>query len=333
MSSLTVTLPDGSQKAVPAGTNPLEIAQSISPRLANDAIVARVDGALFDLTRPLTEDGKLEILTTKNPDALEVYRHSTAHLLAAAVLELFPETQLGIGPPTKDGFYYDFDRADEIHPDDLEKIEAKMCEIQARNLPYDRKLTEKADGLAKYEDDWMKHELIEERAGDVFTEYTLGPNFIDFCRGPHVPNTEKLKAFKLLSIAGAYWKGSEKNKQLQRIYGTAFFSKKELDEYLARLEEAKKRDHRRLGQGTGTLYRKRTRRCGLAIVAAEGRDSAARTGRIYPGQGTARRISARLHAGRLQKWSSIKDRATGSTITKICSRPWIWRQSRWCCGR
>jgi threonyl-tRNA synthetase len=248
MSSLTITLPNGSQQSVPDGARPIDVAQSISPRLANDAIVARVDGELYDLTRPFEHDSKLEILTTKNPEALQVYRHSTAHLLAAAVLELYPETQLGIGPPTESGFYYDFDRAAKFIPEDLEKIEARMREIATRNLPFDRKLTAKQEGLAKYKGDWMKHELIEERAGDIFTEYTLGPQFIDFCRGPHVPSTEKLKAFKLLSIAGAYWKGSEKNPQLQRIYGTAFFTKKELDDYLNRLEEAKKRDHRRVGK-------------------------------------------------------------------------------------
>ena len=246
--SLTVTLPDGSQQPVPDGTRPIDIAKSISPRLANDAIVARVDGELFDLTRPLEDDAKVEILTPKNPEALQVYRHSTAHLLAAAVLELFPETKLGIGPPTETGFYYDFQRERKFTPEDLEKIEARMRDLQARNLPFERKLTSKAEGLQKYRDDWMKRELIEERAGDVFSEYTLGPNFIDFCRGPHVASTEKLKAFKLLSIAGAYWKGNEKNPQLQRIYGTAFFTKKELDDYLNRLEEAKKRDHRRIGR-------------------------------------------------------------------------------------
>jgi len=248
MSSLTITLPDGSQQSVSDGARPIDVAQSISPRLANDAIVARVDRELYDLTRPLEHDSKLEILTTKNPEALQVYRHSTAHLLAAAVLELYPETQLGIGPPTESGFYYDFDRATKFTTEDLEKIEARMREIGARNLPFERKLTAKQDGLEKYKGDWMKHELIEERAGDIFSEYTLGPHFIDFCRGPHVPTTEKLKAFKLLSIAGAYWKGSEKNPQLQRIYGTAFFTKKELDDYLNRLEEAKKRDHRRVGK-------------------------------------------------------------------------------------
>ncbi len=250
MSSLTITLPDGSQQIVPAGSRPIDVATSISPRLASDAIVARVDGQLFDLTRPFEGDAKLEILTTKTPtpEALQVYRHSTAHLLAAAVLELFPETKLGIGPPTDTGFYYDFQREKKFTPEDLEKIEAKMRQLQAENLSFERKMTAKQEGLQKYRDDWMKRELIEERAGDVFSEYTLGPHFIDFCRGPHVPSTEKLKAFKLLSIAGAYWKGNEKNPQLQRIYGTAFFSKKELDEHLNRLEEAKRRDHRKLGQ-------------------------------------------------------------------------------------
>jgi threonyl-tRNA synthetase len=246
--TVNVTLPDGSVQAVPAGTRPIDVARSISTRLADDAIVAKVNDELYDLTRPFETDAKLEILTTKNPAALTVYRHSTAHLLAAAVLELFPETKLGVGPPTDTGFYYDFQRETPFTPEDLEKIEQRMAELQKRDLPYERLLTRKDDGLRKYAGDWMKRELITEKASDIFTEYTLGPQFIDFCRGPHVPSTGKIKAFKLLSIAGAYWKGNEKNPQLQRIYGTAFFSKKELDEYLTRLEEAKKRDHRKLGQ-------------------------------------------------------------------------------------
>ncbi|MBL8215125.1 MAG: threonine--tRNA ligase [Bryobacterales bacterium] len=247
MSSIQVTLPDGSKQEYPAGSRPLDIAKAISPRLADAALVARVNGALFDLTRPLESDATVEILTTKNPEALEVYRHSTAHLLAAAVLELFPETKLGIGPPTENGFYYDFQRDTPFTPEDLEKLEAKMWEIQKRDLPYERQLTEKEAGLQKYSHEPMKCELITEKADAIFSEYTLGPHFIDFCRGPHVPSTAKLKAFKLLSIAGAYWKGNEKNQQLQRIYGTAFFTQKELDEHLKQIEEAKKRDHRKLG--------------------------------------------------------------------------------------
>ena len=250
MSDIQVTLPDGSVKTVPAESSALDIARGISPRLADAAIVAKVNDRLYDLNRPLETDAKVQILTPKDPEALEVYRHSTAHLCAAAVLELFPETKLGIGPPIDTGFYYDFDRPEPFTPQDLEKIEAKMWEIQARNLTYERRLIAKPEGLEKYRkmNEPMKVELIEERADDIFSEYTLGPQFIDFCRGPHVPDTSKLKAFKLLSIAGAYWKGDEKNKQLQRIYGTAWFSKKELDEHLTKLEEAKKRDHRKLGQ-------------------------------------------------------------------------------------
>ena len=246
--NVNITLPDGSSQPYPQGVRPIDVARAISPRLADDAVVARVNDELYDLTRPVETDAKLQILTPKNPEALDVYRHSTAHLLAAAVLELFPETKLGVGPPTDSGFYYDFQRETPFTPEDLEKIEERMRELQSRDLPYERKLTRKDDGLRKYADDWMKRELITEKAGEVFSEYTLGPHFIDFCRGPHVPSTGKIKAFKLLSIAGAYWKGDEKNPQLQRIYGTSFFSKKELDEYLHRLEEAKKRDHRKLGQ-------------------------------------------------------------------------------------
>ena len=248
MSNFQVTLPDGSVQSVPAGSAPIDVARSISPRLADDALVATVNGYLWDLNRPLEADAKLQILTPKNPEALEVYRHSTAHLLAAAVLELYPETKLGVGPAIENGFYYDFQRPEAFSPEDLEKIEKKMWELQAQDLPYKRQYMEKEEGLKLYGDQPMKCELITEKADEVFSEYTLGNNFIDFCRGPHVPSTKKIKAFKLLSIAGAYWKGNEKNAQLQRIYGTSFFTKKELDDYLAKLEEAKKRDHRKLGQ-------------------------------------------------------------------------------------
>jgi threonyl-tRNA synthetase len=250
MSTITVTLPDGSRQEHPAGVRPIDIARKIGSRLADEAVVARVNGNLHDLTRPLESDATLQILTTKDPEALEVYRHSTAHLMAAAVLELFPNTKLGIGPPIDNGFYYDFLRDEPFTPEDLEKIEAKMWELQGKDLPYERKLTPKAEGLKKYAEmgEQMKCELIEERADDMFSEYTLGPHFIDFCRGPHVPSTSRIKAFKLLSIAGAYWRGDEKSHQMQRIYGTAFFNRKELEAYLHQLEEAKKRDHRKLGR-------------------------------------------------------------------------------------
>ncbi len=250
MSSITVTLPDGSQRTIPAGTRPIDVARSIGPRLAQDAIAAKVNGELADLSRPLESDAALQILTSRDPEAMQVYRHSAAHLLAAAVVELYPETKLGIGPATDNGFYYDFQRDTPFTPEDLEKIEAKMRELQEKDLPYERRMTPKAEGLKKYAEmgENMKCELIEERAGEIFSEYTLGERFIDFCRGPHVPSTSYIKAFKVLSIAGAYWRGDEKNAQMQRIYGTAFFSKKDLDAFLNQLEEAKKRDHRKLGK-------------------------------------------------------------------------------------
>ena len=248
MSTIEITLPDGARQPVEPGTRPIDVARKISPRLADAAMVARVNGELYDLHRPIEQHASLQILTTRDPEALEVYRHSTAHLLAAAVLELFPETRLGIGPPIETGFYYDFDRPAPFTPEDLEKIEARMWELQKQDLPYERRLVPKDEGLRKWDGDWMKRELISERAGEIYSEYTLGPRFIDFCRGPHVPSTGKIKAFKLLSIAGAYWKGDEKNPQLQRIYGTSFFNQKELDDYLKQLEEAKKRDHRKLGR-------------------------------------------------------------------------------------
>ncbi len=255
MADLSITLPDGSVKQVPAGSRPLDVAEQISKRLAADAVAARVNGELWDLQRPLEADATVQIVTPKDPEAIEIYRHSTAHLLAAAVLELYPETKLGIGPPIENGFYYDFQRDTPFTPDDLAKIEARMAEIQKRNVPFERKVVSKAEGLRHYMElgEPMKCELIEERAGETFTEYTLGEQFIDFCRGPHVPSAGRLGNFKLLSIAGAYWKGDEKRHQLQRIYGTSWFTKKELDEYLNRLEEAKKRDHRKVGAELGYI--------------------------------------------------------------------------------
>ena len=250
-SSYSITLPDGSHKEVPPGSSPLDVARSIGSRLADDAVVARVDGQLWDLARPFEGDASLEILTSRNgEEALKVYRHSTAHLLAAAVLELYPGTKLGVGPAIENGFYYDFERETPFTPEDLERIEKKMVELRDRDLPYGRNIIPKEEGLRHYQalGEEMKCELITEKAGDTFTEYTLGPNFSDFCLGPHVPSSKRLKAFKLLSVSGAYFKGDQTRQQLQRIYGTSFFTQKDLDEYLHKLEEAKRRDHRVLGK-------------------------------------------------------------------------------------
>jgi threonyl-tRNA synthetase len=249
--TIHVKLPDGSTKEVAKGTTALDVANSISPRLADAALSAKSNGDLIDLTRPLEKDTDLRILTDKDPEALEVYRHSSAHLLAAAVLELFPETKLGHGPATETGFFYDFYRPTPFTPEDLEKIEKKMQELVQQNLPYAREFLPRNEGLEKFkgEGDFMKCHFIEQftKPDEKISIYKTG-KFQDFCRGPHLPSTGKIKAFKLFNIAGAYWLGDEKNQQLQRIYGTSFFSKKDLDAYLTGIEEAKKRDHRVLGK-------------------------------------------------------------------------------------
>ncbi len=263
---IKIKLPDGSIREVPQGTTPLEVAKSIGQRLADAALVAKVasidsietgcahgegDGDLIDLTRPLEHDTSLRFLTEKDPEALEVFRHSSAHLMAAAVLELFPETKLGHGPSTENGFFYDFYRTTPFTPEDLEKIEKKMQEIVQRNEPYARDFLPREEGLEKFkgEGDFMKCHFIEQftKADEKISLYKTG-KFVDFCRGPHILSTGKIKAFKVLNIAGAYWLGDEKNPQLQRIYGTSFFSKKDMDEHMARLEEAKRRDHRLIGK-------------------------------------------------------------------------------------
>jgi threonyl-tRNA synthetase len=248
MDQIQVLLPDGSQKAFPRGTSPLEVARALGPRIAKDALVAKVDERLVDLDTPLQSDGAVVLLTEKAPEALEVYRHSTAHLLAQAVQELFPDVRVGIGPVIEDGFYYDFEKARPFTPEDLDAIEKKMREIVQRDLAITRKMIPREEALEYFrgKGEHMKVDLIEEKGGDPVSCYRQG-DWMDFCRGPHLPSTGRIRAFKLLSIAGAYWKGSEENPMLQRIYGTAFFKEAELQEHLRRLEEAKKRDHRKLG--------------------------------------------------------------------------------------
>jgi threonyl-tRNA synthetase len=249
--SIHVKLPDGSTKDVPKGTTAFDVAKSISPRLADAALVAKTNGDLIDLARPLEKDTDLRILTDRDTESLDVYRHSSAHLMAAAVLELFPETKLGHGPSTENGFFYDFYRETPFTPEDLEKIEKKMQELVQQNLPYAREFLPHQEGVERFkkEGDFMKCHFIEQftKPDEKISIYKTG-KFLDFCRGPHIPSTGKIKAFKLLNIAGAYWLGDEKNPHLQRIYGTSFFSKKDLEDYLNKLEEAKKRDHRTLGK-------------------------------------------------------------------------------------
>jgi threonyl-tRNA synthetase len=249
MGSIAITLPDGSRKAFDSGIKVIDVATAISKPLAESAFVARVNGQLRDLSSSVEKDATLKILTDRDSEALEVYRHSSAHLLALAVIQLFPETQLGIGPPIENGFYYDFYRKEPFTPEDLSRIEQRMQELIKENIPFERFMMDKPAGLEWFrkKGEELKCELIQEKAADQFSCYKLG-DLTDFCLGPHIPSTGRIKAVKLLSIAGAYWKGDEHNKQLQRIYGTSFFTKKDLDDYLKQLEEAKKRDHRRLGK-------------------------------------------------------------------------------------
>ena len=257
MSQVTVTLPDGSTKQVESGVPVKAVAEAISPRLADAAIVAYVNDKLVDLTYPLTADAKVRIVTNKNPEALEVYRHSTAHLLAAAVTALFPRVQCGIGPPIDDGFFYDFIVERPFVPEDLEAIEAKMKELASKDYVYERQMWPRQEAIDFFtkRGEPLKVQLIEEKtAGQPeVSVYTIKDKetFLDFCVGPHVPSTGRLKAFKLTATSNAYWKGDAKNAPMQRVYGTAFFSQKELDEHLTRLEEAKKRDHRKVGRELG----------------------------------------------------------------------------------
>jgi threonyl-tRNA synthetase len=254
---ITVTLPDGSSRQVADGAPVSAVAADISPRLAKAALAAVVDDKLVDLTYPLTADARVRIVTDQSPEALPLARHSTAHLMAAAVTALYPGVQCGIGPAIEDGYFYDFVVPHPFVPEDLERIEAKMRELAAGDLVFERQIWDRQEALAFFakRGEPLKVQLIEEKtAGEpTVSVYTIKDRdtFVDFCVGPHVPSTARLKAFKLLTTSNAYWKGDAKNQPMQRLYGTAFLSQKALDEHLARIEEAKKRDHRRVGKELG----------------------------------------------------------------------------------
>ncbi len=247
---MKIKFPDNSIKKYPAGSSPLEIAESISPGLARQVITAKIDDKLVDLNYKIMEDTSIELYKFDSEIGKEVYWHSTAHLMAQAVKELFPDVKVAIGPAIEAGFYYDFDKDIPFTDDDLVKIEAKMKELSKQNLEYERKEISKKDAIKLFSEmkENYKIELLKEiPEGEIISLYTQG-NFTDLCRGPHIINTGKIKSVKLLKTSGAYWRGDEKNKMLQRIYGISFPSNKELNKYLHDLEEAKKRDHRKLGK-------------------------------------------------------------------------------------
>jgi len=245
-----ITFPDGAVKEFPNGTTTEDIAASISPGLKKKAIAGKWNGNMYDLRRPILADGSIEIVTPDSPEALEVLRHSTAHLMAQAVKRLYPDVQLGVGPVIEGGFYYDMDLDVSLTPEDLPKIEKEMAKIVNENLEIVREEVSRDEAIRRFKEigDPYKLELIEAiPEGETVTIYTQG-EFFDLCRGIHVPSTGKIKEFKLLSIAGAYWRGNSDNKMLQRVYGTAFFKKEDLAEHMRLLEEAKERDHRKLGK-------------------------------------------------------------------------------------
>jgi len=248
--TISVLLPDDSRTELPAGASAADLAAAVGPGLARAAVAARVDGELWDLGRPLEDGAHVEIVTRADADADALYalRHSAAHVLATAVRELYPDAGIGFGPPIEEGFYYDFEVEEPFTPDDLERIEAKMAEVAAANHPFERSEIQRPEAEELFGDDPLKLERLAEIPEDeTISAYRDGP-FLDLCRGPHVPSTGEVKHFKLLSAAGAYWRGDERRQMLQRIYGTAFFSQEALSEHLHRLEEARRRDHRKLGQ-------------------------------------------------------------------------------------
>ncbi|MDA3936561.1 MAG: threonine--tRNA ligase [Actinomycetota bacterium] len=248
MVEITVRLPDGSEKQVPEGATILDVAGAIGPRLAQAALAGKIDGAMVDVNHVVADGAAVEIITDRSPEALHILRHSTAHVLAEAVASLFPMTKFGIGPSIEDGFYYDFDVERPFTPEDLSAIEERMSEIVAEELPFDRGELDKLEAWDAFDGQPYKRELIEDLPeGEIISIYNQG-NFTDLCRGPHVPHTGRIGAFKLMKVAGAYWRGDSDRTMLQRIYGTAWFNKKDLEAHLTRIEEAERRDHRKLGK-------------------------------------------------------------------------------------
>ena len=247
---LQITLPDGSQRAYPAPVTVAEVAASIGAGLAKAALAGKVDGKVVDTSYQITQDSALSILTAKDPEGLEVIRHSTAHLLAYAVKELFPEAQVTIGPVIENGFYYDFSYKRPFTPDDLAAIEKRMAELAAKDEPVVRRVLPRDEAVAYFKGlgEHYKAEIIASIPSNEDVSLYREGSFEDLCRGPHVPSTGKLKHFKLMKVAGAYWRGDHRNEMLQRVYGTAWASKDELQQYLRMLEEAEKRDHRKLGR-------------------------------------------------------------------------------------
>ena len=270
MVEVKVKLPDGSELAVPEGATIVDVATTIGPRLGQAALAGKIDGELVDVDSVVHDGAAVEIITDRSPEALEILRHSSAHVMAEAVKSLFPMAKIGIGPSIEDGFYYDFDIDGTFTPEDLERIEERMAEIISEELTFDRAEITKLEAWDQFDGEPYKQELIEELPeGEIISVYNQG-QFTDLCRGPHLPHTGKIGAFKLMKVAGAYWRGDADKPMLQRIYGTAWFNKKDLRKYLQRLEEAEKRDHRKLGKELDLFHFDEMAGSGLVLYHPKG---------------------------------------------------------------
>ena len=319
MDTLKLTLPDGSEKQVTTGTTGLDIAQSISPRLADAAVAVMVNGKQWDLKRPLPESGAFRILTTKDAESLEIVRHSSAHLMAQALVELFPGIKLAIGPVIENGFYYDVDSTHKFTPDDFPAIETKMAELAEQKLSIDRHDIGRLEAIEKWgsQNEPYKVEMMQDWTDDTVSFYTQG-SFFDLCRGPHVPHTGFLKFVKLLSVAGAYWRGDEKRPMLQRIYATAFHDKKALDAHCGVPrggEEA--RSPRSGAQARAVPHAGRQSRHDL--LAPAGLDALSHPAELRAQQDRARRVCRGPHAQRDEQGLCGKNQGTGTSTRKTCS--------------
>lgn len=270
MSTISVYLPDGSSKELEAGATVADCAAAIGAGLAKAAVAGKIDGELVGLDAPLADGAQVEIVTKTSPEGLGILRHSTAHIMAEAVQELFPGAQIAFGPQTDDGFFYDFGLTENLSSDDFEAIEAKMKEIIKKDEPFVREVVTRDEAKEIFKDQKFKVEHIDDLPEDAEISIYRHGDFVDLCKGPHIPSSRKIGAFKLMKLAGAYWKGDAENEQLQRLYGTAFFDKKDMKEYLFMLEEAEKRDHRKLGRELGIYMMDEEAGVGLPLYLPAG---------------------------------------------------------------
>ena len=317
---LNITLPDGSRREFPGPVSVAEVAASIGAGLAKAAIAGRVDGRLVDTSHVIERDAQLAIVTDKDADGLEIIRHSTAHLLAYAVKELFPDAQVTIGPVIENGFYYDFAYKRPFTPEDLAAIEKRMAELAAKDEPVLRRVLPRDEAVAYFKSlgEHYKAEIIASIPADQDVSLYREGGFEDLCRGPHVPRTGKLRHFKLMKVAGAYWRGDQANEQLQRIYGTAWASKDDLQKYLTMLEEAEKRDHRRLGRELDLFHLDEHSPGTVFWHPTAGRCGSRSSSTCAPS--TATTATRRSRARRSSTRACGRRRATGTSTARTCSR-------------